>query len=107
MLARQGRQLAALVKEGKARVRDRIYLMLPNYVNNLRDLGYEDADFADGGSDRLVDSIVGWGDEDTIIERVDEHLAAGADHVAVQACGEDGQDALRMLERLAPALVNR
>ena len=28
-----------------------VYLALPNYVNNLRWLGYDDADFADGGSD--------------------------------------------------------
>ena len=43
-----------------------VYLGLPNYVNNLRRLGFTDDDFADGGSDRLVDAIVVWGDEDTI-----------------------------------------
>ena len=42
------------------------YLGLPNYVNNLRRLGFTDDDFADGGSDRLVDAMVAWGDEDAI-----------------------------------------
>ena len=37
---------------------------LPNYVNNLRRLGFTEDDFADGGSDRLVDAIVAWGDGD-------------------------------------------
>lgn len=34
---------------------------LPNYTNNLKALGWTDADFADGCSDRLVDTIVAWG----------------------------------------------
>jgi len=82
-----------------------LYLRLPNYVNNLRTLGYEDGDFADGGSERLVDAIVAWGDEQAIAGRVREHLDAGADHVAVQAYAENGGAALAQLERLAPALL--
>jgi hypothetical protein len=81
------------------------YLRLPNYVNNLRTLGYDDADFADGGSEQLVDAIVGWGDEEAIAGRVREHLDAGADHVAVQAYADTGKAALAQLERLAPALL--
>jgi probable F420-dependent oxidoreductase len=81
------------------------YLRLPNYVNNLRTLGYEDGDFADGGSERLVDAIVAWGDEQAIAARVREHLDAGADHVAVQAYAENGSAALAQLERLAPELL--
>lgn len=60
------------------------YLRLPNYVNNLRRLGFGDADLAAGGSDRLVDAIVAWGDVAAIGQRVREHLAAGANHVCVQ-----------------------
>jgi len=82
-----------------------IYLTLPNYVNNLRELGFGDGDFADGGSDELVDAIVAWGDVDAIAQRVSEHLAAGADHVAVQVCANNAADALATLERLAPALL--
>jgi probable F420-dependent oxidoreductase len=81
------------------------YLRLPNYVNNLRTLGYHDADFADGGSERLVDAIVAWGPEDAIAQRVHEHLDAGADHVAIQAYAEDADAALAQLERLAPLLL--
>jgi hypothetical protein len=81
------------------------YLTLPNYVNNLRALGYDEADFADGGSQRLVDAIVAWGDEEAIAGRVREHLDAGADHVAIQAFAENPDAALAQLERLAPAVL--
>jgi probable F420-dependent oxidoreductase len=81
------------------------YLRLPNYVNNLRALGYDDPDFADGGSERLVDAIVAWGSEEAIAGRVREHLEAGADHVAIQAYSDNADGALEQLERLAPALL--
>lgn len=79
-----------------------IYLMLPNDLSNLRELGYDDDDFADGGSDRLVDAIVAWGDEQTIAKRVREHIDAGADHVALQACAQHPSEGLDQLLRLAP-----
>ncbi len=82
-----------------------VYLQLPNYVDNLRTLGYDDTDFADGGSDRLVDAIVAWGDEQAIAGRVREHFDAGADHVAIQAYADDAGASLAQLERLAPALL--
>ncbi|BBJ42557.1 LLM class F420-dependent oxidoreductase [Streptomyces antimycoticus] len=61
------------------------YLALPNYTNNFLRLGFEDADFADGGSDRLISAMFALGDAEVIRARVDEFLAAGADHVAIQA----------------------
>jgi len=64
------------------------YLRLPNYTNNLRRFGFGDADFLDGGSDRLVDAIVAWGDESAIHSRVEQHLAAGADQVLIQVINE-------------------
>jgi probable F420-dependent oxidoreductase len=82
-----------------------LYLTLPNYANNWRRLGFGDDDIAGGGSDRLVDALVAWGDEDAIRVRVDEHREAGADQVLIQAItGRDGppRDAWR---RLAPALI--
>jgi probable F420-dependent oxidoreductase len=66
-----------------------LYLRLPNYVANMRRMGFDDADFADGGSDRLVDALVAWGDEATVRQRIDAHLAAGADHVAAQVLPPD------------------
>lgn len=68
-----------------------VYLGLSNYTNNLRRFGFGDADFADGGTDRLVDAIVAWGDETAIAERVRAHLAAGANQVAIQVLLEDRQ----------------
>lgn len=62
-------------------------LAMPNYASNFRRLGYGEEDMADGGSDRLVDDIVAWGDDDAIAARVQAHLDAGADHVAVQVLG--------------------
>jgi probable F420-dependent oxidoreductase len=85
-----------------------IYLGLPNYVNNLKRLGFTDDDVANGGSDRLVDAIVAWGDEDAIVRRVRAHHDAGADHVCIQALEVDPRT-LPMVQwrRLAPALLGR
>jgi len=89
-----------------ARANMQVYLDLPNYQNNLRQFGYTDGDFADGGSDRLVDAITVWGDEREIAARIQAHLDAGADHVCIQPFRTDGVMGpdLRILERLAPAL---
>ena len=78
-----------------------LYLTLPNYVNNWRRLGFTDTDFAGGGSDRLIDSIVVCGDETAIRKRIEAHWQAGADHVCVQAIGADGLPDERLLELLA------
>src|SRR5262249_56040000 len=72
-----------------ARTHMAMYLGLPNYVNNLLRLGFTDADVAAGGSDRLVDAIVAWGDPDAIVRRVREHHDAGADHVCLQVLTSD------------------
>lgn len=69
----------AVARQGLA-----FYLRQPNYANNLRRLGFTDADLAGTGSDRLVDALVAWGDLDTVLARIAEHHQAGADHVAVQ-----------------------
>jgi probable F420-dependent oxidoreductase len=65
------------------------YLDKPNYLSPLRRLGFEDEDFRDGGSDRLVDALVARGDETAIVERISEHLQAGADHVALHVLEVD------------------
>lgn len=83
-----------------------MYLGLPNYTNNLKRLGWTDDDIADGGSDRLVDAIVAWGDEAAIAARVQAHRDAGADHVCVQVLSGDFTSVpLDGWRRLAPALV--
>jgi probable F420-dependent oxidoreductase len=60
-------------------------------------LGYTEEDLARGGSDRIVDDLIAWGDLERIYERVQEHLAAGADHVTLQVLGDD-PSASRMKE---------
>ena len=87
------------------------YLQAPNYVENLRWLGWGDDDLAGSGSDALVDAIVAWGDEAAIASRIKEHLDAGADHVCIQPVTEvrplfDGPDtqAIGVLRRLAGAV---
>jgi probable F420-dependent oxidoreductase len=66
-----------------------IYLRAPNYLNNLRRLGFTDDDFADGGSDKLVDAIVTTDGVDGAVARVQAHFEAGASHVCVQALTGD------------------
>jgi probable F420-dependent oxidoreductase len=60
------------------------YLAAPNYVRNLERCGFGAEDLRDGGSDRLVDALVAWGDEQAVLDRVGEHLERGADHVCLQ-----------------------
>ncbi|MGH7964472.1 MAG: TIGR03620 family F420-dependent LLM class oxidoreductase [Candidatus Binatia bacterium] len=72
----------------KARTAARQYMKtyvprLPNYTNNLKALGFQDADFENGCSDHLVDAIVAWGSEDKIRDRIEAHLKAGATHVCI------------------------
>ena len=62
-----------------------IYLALPNYLGSWRRLGFDDEDFAGGGSDRLIDAMVAWGDDDAILRRIADHLDAGASQVCIQA----------------------
>ncbi|HVW40219.1 MAG TPA: LLM class F420-dependent oxidoreductase [Amycolatopsis sp.] len=82
-----------------------IYLDLPNYTNNLRRLGFGDDDFADGGSDRLIDALVAWGDEAAIAARVKEHRDAGADHVCIQVVNQDADAPRAQWRALAASLT--
>lgn len=89
-----------------ARIHLSTYLALPNYSNNWLRLGFTEDDLLDGGSDRLVDALVAWGDEVKILERVQEHRDAGADHVCVQVLGEDRVEfPLDAWRALAPVLL--
>src|SRR3989442_928012 len=72
-----------------ARAYLRRYLRLSNYVNSWRRAGFDDGDFADNGSNRLVGTLVAWGDEDALVGRIREHWQAGADHICIQALHAD------------------
>jgi probable F420-dependent oxidoreductase len=82
------------------------YLGLRNYTSNLLRLGWTEEDLADGGSDRLVDALVVWGDEATIAARIQEHRDAGADHVCIQVLTDDPRAfPAEHWRALAPALT--
>jgi len=82
-----------------ARAHMKRYLGLANYTNNLRRLGWGDADLGNGGSDRLVDAIVAWGDVGAVKARADAHRKNGADHVCLQALGDDLAGQLRTIAK--------
>jgi len=89
-----------------ARLHLATYLGLPNYTNNCMRLGFDPDDLADGGSNRLVDALVVWGDETAIAARVQEHRDAGASHVCVQVLTDAPQTLpLDQWRALAPALT--
>ena len=83
----------------------RTYLTLPNYANNLLRSGFTEDDLS-SVSDRVFDAIIAWGDEETVLRRVKEHRAAGANHVCVQVLTADPQEFPREeWRRLAAALT--
>jgi len=93
----------------KARAAARTYMKtyvprLPNYTNNLKNLGWKDEDFANGCSDALVDAIVAWGSETEIRDRIDAQLKAGATHVCILPLKVDSESLPdeRAMEALAP-----
>ncbi|CNG80886.1 putative F420-dependent oxidoreductase%2C MSMEG_4141 family [Mycobacterium tuberculosis] len=103
-------QLAILTpdpEEARATARRTQLLSLPGspYLRALKDLGYTDEALAADGSDEVVDACFTWGDEAAIGERVQDHLDAGADHVAVTVLAPDLAGSADLFERLAPALL--
>jgi probable F420-dependent oxidoreductase len=88
-----------------ARRHTKFYLGLPNYVNNLKQLGFSDSDLDGAGSDRLVDAVVAWGDAHAVAARIREHHDAGADHVLLQPLAPDLDGAVSQLEALTIAVV--
>lgn len=82
------------------------YRRLPNYCNNWLRMGITQGDI-DSASDRLIDALFACGPAEVIKARLDEHFAAGADHVCLQVVTEAGgvQAALSVLRELAPVLL--
>jgi probable F420-dependent oxidoreductase len=82
-------------------------LRMPAYRDNVRRFGFGDDDVASGPSTRLLDALVAHGDVDAIVDRVQAHLAAGADHVCVEVLTDDGEELPSAAWReLAPALTS-
>lgn len=89
---------------GKARAAARdflgAFLSMDHYARNLLRQGFDEQDLAGGGSDRLIDAVVAWGDVEAIGERVRAHHQAGADHVCLHVVGTEGMP-LRQWRELA------
>jgi probable F420-dependent oxidoreductase len=80
------------------------YIGLPNYTQNLRRFGFGDEDIDGGGSDRLIDAVIPWGDAATIAAAVAAHHDAGADHVCLQVIGDRQDFPLQGYQELARTL---
>ncbi len=103
---------AVVVERDTAKAREiaraflKFYLTLPNYTNNFLRLGFTEADCRTGGSDRLIDAVIAWGDVETVSRRVREHRDAGASHVCIQVLPADPKSLpLKEWRELAAALI--
>lgn len=88
-----------------ARAAGAVNISLENYRKTWRKYGFKDEDFANGGSDRLIDGLIGWGTPAKIERFVRDHLDAGATQVCVQFVNPAGQNAgfhWEAIEALAP-----
>jgi probable F420-dependent oxidoreductase len=89
-----------------AREHLQVYLNGEFNIAKFRRLGYSEEEITNGGSDRIVDDLVFWGDLDTIVEKLHAQLEAGADHVGIQVIGiEAGQSAMPYWRLLGEALL--
>jgi alkanesulfonate monooxygenase SsuD/methylene tetrahydromethanopterin reductase-like flavin-dependent oxidoreductase (luciferase family) len=65
--------------------------------------GFSQTEFENGCSDRLIDTIIAWGTEEKIADRIEAHIAAGASHVCLMPlkCDSSGLPDERALEAFA------
>ncbi len=104
-------EVAVVLESDPARARElargyaAVYLGLPNYTQNLRTFGYGDEDIGGGGSDRLIDAVIPWGDVAAVAARVHEHHDAGADHVCLQVVAGRQEIPLDGYRQLASGLL--
>ena len=85
-----------------------IYLGLPNYTSNWLRLGFQESDFSNGGSDKLIDAVIAWGELKTVVNRIREHHSAGADHVCIQVLTADPKTfPIREHRELASAVFSK
>jgi len=82
-----------------------IYVKLPAYQRQWTRLGFGPEDFADAASDRLVHSLVAWGDAGAIRGRIASHVEAGASEIVIVSYDPELRGAAphwELLEALAP-----
>ncbi len=91
----------------------RFYIELPAYHRVWKSIGFDESDFENGGSDRLIDSVITWGDEKRLRDRIAAFGEAGASHVVITPIHPEEEENpsraagvgidWRCLEALAPA----
>lgn len=59
------------------------YVSLPAYHRTWLQAGYQESDFENGGSDRLVEAIFALGGLDNMRARIQSHIDAGADEIVL------------------------
>src|SRR3954453_19822606 len=105
-------EVAVVLETDTARAREiarkyaATYLRLTNYTSNLLRFGFTEEDIADGGIDRLIDTVIPNGSPDAVAEAIRAHLDAGADHVCLQPLGH-GPVPLEDYRALAEVLLER
>lgn len=78
------------------------YMAQANYIRSLRAQGFTDQDIATV-SDRLLDAVIAWGDEERIRKHFDAHIAAGASQICMMPVAADGTTPdERAIEAFAP-----
>lgn len=106
LLAQQMVMLETDAEKARSAIREfmRFYMNAPPYRRHFIDLGFNDDDMKGGGSDRLLDAIIAWGNEGVLRERIEAHQQAGADHVYLIPLGaERGRlPEMRVVKALAP-----
>jgi probable F420-dependent oxidoreductase len=82
------------------------YLNQKYNIAKFRRLGYTEDDISNGGSHRIVDDLVFWGDLESVVKKLRGHIEAGADHVGIQVLGiQPGESAMPQWRELARALL--
>jgi probable F420-dependent oxidoreductase len=102
--------LAVTLETDPRRARDTLrrfigaFIGFPTYQANLRRLGFGDDDLIPGGSDRLIDAVTAWGTTEQIAAKIADHIAAGADHVALNVVSAESGLPLREWRELGSLL---
>ena len=65
------------------------YISRPPYHKVWSSVGFDESDWAEGGSDRLIDAICAWGDAATIKAKLQTFVDAGATQIVVYPCNKD------------------
>ncbi|MEX5631698.1 TIGR03620 family F420-dependent LLM class oxidoreductase [Parafrankia sp. FMc2] len=88
----------------------RFFVTTPGYRRSFLRMGFTEPEI-DGLAPRFLDAVTAWGDVDSIVARVREYHAAGADQVVLRITGDAGGDAGSgpfggLLRRYAEALLS-